>query len=79
MEEKRYVEPITGPCFDFYDENGNQYRKTVFIVPIKIKKLEDGSLGISYACSRGEQCYDPYCRYAYANKNKLKALVKLQK
>ncbi|MEM3061891.1 MAG: hypothetical protein QW265_05760 [Candidatus Bathyarchaeia archaeon] len=77
MEEMKYIQPITGPCFDFSDEYEKQYRKTVFIVPIKIKKLEDGSLGISYACSRGEQCHDLHCRYAYANKNKVKALVKL--
>ena len=56
--------PISVPCYDFVSEDGVRGRVTVIIAPIRLMELEDGSLGVGFACSRGPYCNDPHCRYS---------------
>jgi len=63
--------PISVPCYDFVTEDGVKGRVTVIIAPIRLMELEDGSLGVGYACSRGPHCNDPYCRYSKTAKEKI--------
>jgi hypothetical protein len=62
---------ISVPCYDFVSEDGVKGRVTVIIAPIRFMELEDGSLGVAYACSRGSHCNDPYCRYSKTAKEKI--------
>ena len=56
------------PCFDFTNNRGEKSKRTCIIAPIRIQELEDGSITISWACSRGSKCYDPDCRYSRISK-----------
>jgi hypothetical protein len=60
--------PASFPCYDFVSEDGIKGRVTVVIAPIRLVELEDGSIGVGYACNRGPFCHDPYCRYAKKTK-----------
>ena len=68
----RVFTPVSMPCYDFTLEDGTtKSRVTVIIAPIKLVEFEDGSLGVSFACSRGAFCHDPYCRYSRVGKNRV--------
>ena len=63
--------PVSLVCYNFMPKDNNEKRRvTVIIAPIKVVKFEDGSLGVSFGCSRGPFCHDPYCRYSKVAKNK---------
>ena len=47
----RVFTPVSIPCYDFALEDGNKKRVAVIIAPIKLVEFEDGSLGVSFACS----------------------------
>ena len=64
--------PISVPCYDFVTEDGVKGRVTVIIAPIRLMELEDGSLGVGYACSRG-----PYCRYSKTAKEQYDQVERL--
>ena len=67
----RVFTPVSIPCYDFTLEDGTtKNRVTVIIAPIKLVEFKDGSLGVSFACSRGAFCHDPYCRYSKVGKNR---------
>lgn len=63
--------PIGIRCYNFTLKDGNKETVTIVIAPIKLFEFEDGSLGMSFACSRGAFCHDPYCRYSKVGKNKI--------
>lgn len=54
------------PCYDFTDQKGRRSKQTVIMCPIRFMEFEDGSLSISWGCSRGTFCYDSGCRYSKA-------------
>ncbi|MEM2613260.1 MAG: hypothetical protein QXO15_03415 [Nitrososphaerota archaeon] len=60
------------PCFDFTSSDGKKMKRTCIIAPIRIQETEDGSLLISWTCSRGSKCYDPDCRYSRTAKEEEK-------
>jgi len=64
--------PVSLICYSFLPKDNNKKgrRVTVIIAPIKIVEFEDGSLGVSFACSRGLFYHDPYCRYSKVAKDK---------
>jgi hypothetical protein len=64
LPSQRLFMPISLPCYDFVLEDGSRRKATVIIAPIRLVEMEDGGLGVSYACSRGAYCNDPYCRYS---------------
>gem|GEM_PF-4214415 len=51
---------VSIPCYDFTLEDGDAKRVSVIVAPIKLVEFEDGSLGVSFACSRGAFCHDPH-------------------
>jgi len=58
--------PVSVPCYDWKDSNGETSRKTVIISPIRIIENGDGTVQISWGCSRGAFCKDQKCRYSHA-------------
>lgn len=50
---ERLLVPVSVPCFDWKGENGEVSRKTVIISPIRIIENGNGSIQISWGCSRG--------------------------
>jgi len=50
--------PVSVPCFDWKGEDGESLRRTVIISPIRVVELKDGSIQISWGCSRGAFCKD---------------------
>jgi|YelNatPaOPRAMG01_1025707.scaffolds.fasta_scaffold653456_1 hypothetical protein len=65
---QRLFMPISLPCYDFVLEDGSRRKVTVIIAPIRLVEMEDGSLSLGFACSRGPFCHDPYCRYSKTSK-----------
>jgi len=47
-------------------------KKRVIFVVTKIMIYEDGSIGLAWSCSNGEDCDIDYCRYSRAWKQKRK-------
>jgi len=64
FETLKKINAVSVPCFDFTSEDGRRTRKTVIISIIRFMENEDGSITLSWACSRGIHCYDPNCRYS---------------
>ncbi len=62
----------SGPCYDFTVDRENRSKVTVFLVPISVNKLEEKTLQISWACSRGAFCADSECRYGKKNPKKFR-------
>ena len=60
------------PCYDFTWDGENRSKVTVFLVPIAVNRLEEKTLQISWACSRGAFCADCECRYAKKNPRKFR-------
>ena len=58
------VQPIVSRCSDFENISGEKKKMTVVIAPIKLQTGENNAVLISYGCSLGESCINPYCRYA---------------
>jgi hypothetical protein len=71
LQPQRLFTPVSIPCYDFVSEDDIKGRVTVIIAPIRLMELEDGSLGVSYACSRGSYCHDPHCRYSKTAKKQI--------
>jgi len=63
---ERLLIPVSVPCYDWKDSNGETSRKTVIISPIRIIENGDGTVQISWGCSRGAFCKDQKCRYSHA-------------
>jgi len=61
--------PVSVPCYDWKDANGETSRKTVIISPIRIIENGNGNIQISWGCSRGAFCKDQNCRYSHAAQN----------
>jgi hypothetical protein len=61
---KRALTPVSVPCYNFMKENGERYKRTVIISPIRFQEYVDGSISISWACSSGVYCQDSDCRYS---------------
>ena len=58
--------PVSVPCYDWKDSNGETSRKTVIISPIRIVDDGNGAAQISWGCNRGAFCKDKNCRYSHA-------------
>ena len=56
--------PICAACFDFTLDGRTYEKRTVVIVPIIVEEKMSGVFQYSWACSRGVNCRDPYCRYS---------------
>jgi hypothetical protein len=63
--------PVSVPCYDWKEDTGEHVKKTVIIAPIHIAELEDGTVSISWDCSRGVSCRDQDCEYSHANHNQV--------
>lgn len=70
---KWVLAPVSVPCFDYTDEEGNREKRTVIIAPISIEEGEK-ILKIGYACNRSLYCHDGECRYS-ANRDKKRNFV----
>jgi hypothetical protein len=66
LKRENLFAPVSVPCYDWKDNKGETSRRTVIISPIRLVELEDGSIQISWGCSRGAFCKDQNCRYSHA-------------
>jgi hypothetical protein len=63
FKRERLLVPVSVPCFDWKGGDDEEpVRKTIIIAPIKIIECQDGSIQISWGCSRGAFCKDQNCR-----------------
>jgi len=67
FRKEHFLVPISVPCYDWKNDNGESSRKTVIIAPIRIAESENGGIQISWACSRAVSCRDKNCRYSHAS------------
>ncbi|MGB9960490.1 MAG: hypothetical protein ACPLKQ_08270 [Candidatus Bathyarchaeales archaeon] len=63
---ERLPVPVSVPCYDWKGGSGEASRKTVIISPIRILDDGNGTVQISWGCSRGAFCKDKNCRYSHA-------------
>ncbi|MEM2045545.1 MAG: hypothetical protein QXO20_05135 [Candidatus Bathyarchaeia archaeon] len=68
FRRERVLVPVSVPCYNWVDEDGNSGKRTVIISPVRIIECEDGSIQISWACSRGVLCRYKHCRYSHQTK-----------
>lgn len=52
-------------CYNFMPNPSQTIKMSVVIAPIVIEEKGNTTL-ISYACSMGKACFNPYCIYAKA-------------
>lgn len=58
--------PVSLPCFNFVDDEGNRRKVSAIIVPIGFEE-KNGKLIVSYACNLGLKCQEKACRYSKAS------------
>lgn len=60
----RGLQPKAVGCRDFTSKNGIKRVVTIIIAPIGVKKGNEGTTVVMWACSRGPYCFDSECRYS---------------
>lgn len=64
QKEPLKVIPVNIPCYGFVPPNSQESQKaSVVLVPLRVEE-EEKSLFISWSCSHGAFCCNPYCHYA---------------
>jgi len=67
-ERLKQFRPVSVPCFNFVDDEGNRRRVSAIIVPIGFEE-KNGKLIVSYACNLGLKCQETACRYSKASQS----------
>lgn len=65
MEQNSVGTPTVSHCNDFF-QHYQQWKTqtTIVIAPASLQTYVSGLTEISWTCSKGEHCSNPFCKYA---------------